>query len=470
MRIQKATSKKDTYKDVALLLDESTILLENCRTFDYERTLTGTKTFSRATTINEIWKRGKTGEVLKHDSTIKKWRKECPESYSSRTVWRNHPQEVTLLSHKNLPDKDVDLIKSITDWRNWVDDYGGSISGTMASTSWSIFRNSIPRTWITPYKSFEPITRPIGGRILPCKQLWSEFSGSFIQWDLYASYSRILAGLRYGGDGSRWKEINPNLKCFDRMAEDGWLIYIEADVEIPEMELGPLPKRRKNNSRKFEYNIAFPVGQTLSGIWTHEEIRMAERVGCGIKKRRAYVHFATGQKYHFKNWYKAIQDGRDNLSGFGRGLVKETGNALWGRFAMRPRPSRTVWWNHNQRRDWTAHKEILFSNQSAPELADQLCGKIRADLYEIALSAGNDLMLGNTDGIWTRYREGWRPPHDNWIKKTEAYRLKIMDDWTYEYWEPESEEGILIYPGLNMEYQRQIWDERWRRRNETKVH
>lgn len=95
------------------------------------------------------------------------------------------------------------------------------------------------------------------------------------------------------------------------------------------------------------------------------------------------------------------------------------------------------------------------------ELADQLCGKIRSDLYGLAISANGNLLQGNTDGAWIEYKEGWLPPSDFWRIKKRATRLDIIDDATYRYWEEGIEEPTYVVPGVNTDYTEQYFNRHW---------
>ncbi|MFI5421725.1 MAG: hypothetical protein ACHQ1H_12220, partial [Nitrososphaerales archaeon] len=164
--------------------------------------------------------------------------------------------------------------------------------------------------------------------------------------------------------------------------------------------------------------------------------------------------------YHY-DWYKIIQSGRGNLSGYGRSLVKQTGNALWGRYAMQLRPAKTVWRNNEGRREWIKHTTRTLKRNQCMELADQLCGKIRSDLYQLAISANGDLLQGNTDGAWINYKDGWLPPSNNWRIKKRAIRLDIMDDATYRYWEEGIGEPTYVVPGVNTDFTEEYFDRHW---------
>jgi len=462
MRVTKPQSVVIPHREVAVLLDKDTILLEDGTEWPYDKTPQETKVFAPKKLIDHIWNVEKLGEVLKYDGTMIKWRKKCPERFKSKMSWPNHPQEVNVVSARSYPDNPEKAVISYAYWRDWVEENGGNIIGTMSSTSWSIFKASLEDdVWETPYERVKEIDHPIGGRLLPCKSLWTTFQGDYIQWDLYSAYSRRLANLAFGGIGSSWKEVN--LKAnFDNMIERGMLVYIKATVDFGNARstLGPLPLRREKYHPRPTTNINYPTDGIIEGIWTYEEIRDAEKIGARIKPQQAIVHFATGRKYFHEDWYRVIQEGRDNFFGFTRGLVKQTGNALWGRYAMRLRPAKTVW-RENGTRVWIKHPTRTLKRNQCMELADQLCGKIRSDLFEFAVSTNNRLIQGNTDGAWVEYEEGWLPPTDDWRIKRRAIKLDIIDDATYRYWQDGESEATYIVPGVNTDFTESYFNRQW---------
>lgn len=462
----KRLKRKAKHREVAVLLDQETILLEDGTEWPYDLTPDDTKIYAPFKLIKEIFlKRNgmKVGEALYFDAQIRKWRMRKPARYKSSAVWAGDPLEVNVSRSKSYPENPHEAVKAYAEWRDWVEYHGGHINGSISSTSASLFKTTLEDEFITPMKGIEGITYPIGGRLLPCKSLYTTFQGEFIQWDLFSAYSRKLAGLQFGGKGSRWAEIK-RTDHLDILVGKGWLIYIEAEVTIPEVQLGPLPIRRSKSYRHRPlYHYSFPRNTTLKGTWTYEEIREADRVGCKIKIIRIFRHYATGKKYWHKEWYDIILHGRETLHGFARSLAKQTGNSLWGRYAMQSHPSKTVWRENGKRVSEKRHMGFSKSNQCM-ELADQLCGKVRANLYGLAISAGNYLIQGNTDGAWIEYQERWLPPNDDWRDKKRANRIDVLDDATYRYWEPGENEPTYVTPGLDAEYSERIFERAWQRK------
>jgi len=462
-------NKSNPHRDVAILLDKDTILLEDGTEMPYDCTFDDTKIFASQSVVRNIWNEG-VGEIQSFDRRITKWRKKCPDHYKKRTWWPGTSLEVTVSDSKSFPINPKEAVEAYAYWRDWVEENGGNIKGSMSNTSLTLFKASLHgHTYETPYDTIEKIGSPLGGRLLPCKSLFTSFVGDFVQWDKYSAYTTELSRMSFGGIGSRWKEKDISQTC-DTLVEKGYLIYVEAEVKIPDIELGPLPIRRdrKVATPMWDY-LSFPRDTTLKGIWTYEEIRQADLVGCKIKIHRIIYHVATGKKYWHEDWYHVIISGRESLQGFAKSLAKQTGNSLWGRYAMRSRPSRTKWRDDNGNRQSEISNLGISKSRQCMELADQLCGKIRAALFELAISAGNNLIQGNTDGAWVKYESGWNPPDNDWRNKQRSSRIDIVDDRTYRYWEPGEENPVYITPGVDMDHQEKTFNRWWDRRENKPI-
>ncbi len=462
MRVKRNKGIKEIHRDVAVLLDKDTILLEDGTEMPYDCVFDNTKIFAPSSLAKDLWTKIKIGEIQSFDNRIIKWRKKCPDHYKVRTSWPGNSLEVSFFNSRSYPENPSVAVEQFANWRDWVEENGGNIKGTLSNTSASLFRATLPKEgYETPFEKIKGIDSPLGGRLLPCKSLYTTFSGDYIQWDLYSAYSKQLSRLRFGGIGSRWIQTK-NSHNFDNLVDKGYLIYIEATVKIPDIKLGPIPIRR---DRKFPNPmwdwLNFPTNDTIKGIWSYEEIRQADAIGCKIKISRIFYHEATGRKYWHEDWYNIIESGKKNLQGFAKSLAKQTGNSLWGRYAMRPRPSRTKWRDENGKRHSEVRNIRISKGNQCMELADQLCGKIRASLFELAISAGNNLIQGNTDGAWLKYDGRWNPPNHDWRVKHRATRIDVIDDRTYRYWEPGEKDPEYIAPGIDLDFSVRIFNKIW---------
>jgi hypothetical protein len=444
---------------MATLLDENKILHEDGNEYLISDVPPQTRIWSHwENTVWKIWKDKGIGEVLIYDQDPVRWRRNSNyKDHSWPSVGNN--TDVYILKNNLFPKDKIDALQSLIQWRDWIEDYGGSAFGTVASCSWSLWRATFKEDFYSPTEWPTHIKFPIGGRLIPCKEINSAWVGEFIQWDLQAAYARELSKVRYGGRGSKWVEVKQTAD-YKAMSERGIPIYVRAKVWIPRMKLGPLPQRRIKYNPFSRVPIAYRTNVQLYGTWTLEEIEQAREVGCGINIESVYAHVATGKELHFQSWWKAIEDGREHLEGFAKSLAKSTGNSLWGQFALREKGRKIRWIDDDGKRKHRVIEARMTNRPGSPELSDQLTGKIRAKLYSLAVSAGDDLMQGNTDGAWVSHREGWLPP-DGWRIKKRARVIEFIDESNYRYWETDKGKPTYVMPGIPMDWQERYFTADW---------
>jgi hypothetical protein len=97
-------------------------------------------------------------------------------------------------------------------------------------------------------------------------------------------------------------------------------IYVPEDMNIP-----PLPVR-------YEKKLIFPVGK-LSGVWTFNEIEMAERFGCKIEKIEQIIYFKKTAPI-FKDFVLQFEELKKTSAGAKRTFAKLVQNSLYGKFGM----------------------------------------------------------------------------------------------------------------------------------------
>lgn len=457
--IVKKLSKKPEHTFMATLLDEDTILHEDGREYRLEDVPPRTRIWSHwENTVSDIWRKKGIGEVLIYDQDPVRWRKDSNyEDHRWPSIGNN--QDVYLLKSQAYPEDKENALKAFIQWRDWIEDYGGNAFGTVASISWSIWRSTFSEDFYSPTKWPTSVKFPIGGRLIPCKELNSAWVGDFIQWDMQAAYATELSRIRYGGKGSKWVEVKGNCD-FKAMSDNGIPVYIVAMVWVPKMRLGPLPRRRTAYNPFSRVPIYYGTNCRIRGTWTMEEIQEAIEVGCTVKIERIWVHMATGKGLHFAQWWKAIEDGREHLDGFAKSLAKSTGNSLWGQFALREKPRKIRWIGDDGKRKHRVIEARMMNRPSSPELSDQLTGKIRAKLYSLAISAGDDLMQANTDGAWVSHQNGWLPP-DGWRIKKRASLIEFIDESNYRFWEPESNTPSYCMAGVPVGWHETYFEKEW---------
>lgn len=450
------TKPKHTF--MAILLDENRILHEDGKVYPLEKTPKDTRIWSAWNELMlDIWKHKKIGELLVYAEDPIRWRKTVTgnDHYWGTTA---NGQDVYLLKTNNFPEDPEEALLAFVEWRNWIEEYGGKASGTVASVSWSIWKATLTKDFVSPTDWPKAIKFPIGGRLVPCREENSCYVGNFVQWDMQAAYSRRLGGMKFGGEKSKWVEVKER-SHYAEMAKKGVPVYVVAKVWVPKMKFGPLPQRRQNYS-PFSYRpINYFVGKQLYGTWTYQEIEQAELAGCTIKIERVWVH--AGGEFSFQQWLNVIEEGRNNLHGFARYLAKATGNSLWGQFAFREKKRKVRWFEDGKR----FHRIIMprvGNRPKSPELADNLSGQIRADLYSFIVSAGDSLLQANTDGAWLEERNGFVPA-DGWRVKKRATMMEFIDASAYRYWEEGNSDPTYVMAGVPFDVQESSFNSVWRK-------
>lgn len=450
---------KPAHTYMAVLINQDKILHEDGKEYRLEDVPKDTRIWSSWDhKVEHIWKDLKIGEVLIYSEDPIRWRKQTNTKDHYWGTFSNG-QDVYLLKTQHFPTNDIEALQAFMEWRDWIEEYGGKANGTVASTSWSIWRASLDQPFISPRDWPRAVKFPIGGRLVPCREPNSGWVGDFIQWDMQAAYSRKLGTIKFGGPESKWIDVKES-SHYRELAAKGIPVYVTAKVWVPKMRFGPLPQRRQKYSPFSYVPIHYFTNKQLYGTWTYQEIEQAEKVGCKIGIDRIWVH--SGGEFNFARWWLAIEDGRENLQGFARYLAKVTGNSLWGQFAFREKKRKIRWFGEDGKRDHRIIQPRLGSRPQSPELADQLSGQIRAELYEMMMLAEGGLMQANTDGAWVQNQDGWMPP-DQWRIKNRAKYMEFIDASNYRFWEPDADEPTYIMAGVPMDWQKTLFEQTWDR-------
>lgn len=442
---------------MAVLIDQDKILHEDGKEYRLEDVPKDTRIWSSWDhKVQHIWRDLKIGEVLVYSEDPIRWRKETKEEDHFWGTFSN-AQDIYLLKTHHFPTNDIEALNAFMEWRDWIEEYGGKASGTVASVSWSIWRATLSKPFVSPRDWPRAVKFPIGGRLVPCIEENSAWMGDFIQWDLQAAYSRKLGTIKFGGLESKWIEVKET-SHYRELAAKGIPVYITARVWVPGMRYGPLPERRQKYSPFSYIPIRYWTNRQIYGTWTIQEIEQAELAGCTVKIDRIWVH--SGGELNFERWWLAIEDGRENLQGFARYLAKVTGNSLWGQFAFREKKRKIRWFGEDGKRDHRIIQPRLGNRPQSPELADQLSGQIRAELYEMIRLAEGGLMQANTDGAWVQNQDGWMPP-DQWRIKNRARYMEFIDASNYRFWESDAEKPTYIMAGVPMDWQETLFEQTW---------
>jgi hypothetical protein len=281
------------------------------------------------------------------------------------------------------------------------------------------------------------------------------------QWDIQAAYARTLGNLRYGG---YWAKVDKDFP-FELDASDDAMMYIRAKVRIPDYQpktLGPLAERGRKAEDAFMallFPTLYPTGRDLQGIWTWQELAVAEAWGCKILRIiEGWTHVSGDRP--FIPWLRAIEQGRA-MEGFAGLLAKATGNATWGQFAIR-KASRTIV-KYDPKAKRRTIKPLRMPgggnpSQRAPDLAEFVCGLVRAQLYQGMRIAGDSLISAHTDGLWkiddNKIIPGWR-------SKEKAIRLRLINPQELAYRCKGESSDHYVVAGLRADRAPEFFEQSW---------
>lgn len=347
-------------------------------------------------------------------------------------------REVVILP--NYPGTDAGVMAGLVDVHDLLDTYNAA-GTSLASCSSSLLRATIGRPLFTNGGPAPPVlTEVIGGR-----QASASPPGHYARFqhvDLSAAYASALGTMTYEG---YWVDLKTTKLPTDA-GDRG--VFVRARVWVPaSVRFGPLPRRFRTppavgSWERFLIERDYPRGGVqLSSTWTLEEVRAAERIGCGVEVRA--VHFEMGKhrdRQPFAGWWEAIQRFRA-LDGWGGVFGKMMGNALWGRFAMENGERREVAWN--DRNIITRNRRLpdIGRLTSAYDIAELVAGRTRARLYEdVMIPYADRLISVHTDGALL-LPGALKLPAD-WRLKIDGRELIYLGP---QSWAFRGEDGALVY-------------------------
>ena len=444
---------------VAVLTREGQIISERGELLDPDDWPPDTRAWCDYDTVRELVSERGIGEALCWNSEEIRWRHERLDVEG----WKTRRSDVSVL-RLPFPEDPAKTLRALGLWRDWLATHGASPTGTSGSAAWSLLRATLTETLFCSMGSCPPLLQTLGGRIELGPAGPGRYEGELCQVDLQAAYARELASLRYGG---RWFSSTdlPGVKREPAWwAREGRPVFVRARLRIPDGLYGPLirrPRKRMSTLALYAsqlYERRYPVGCTLTGVWTWQELEGALEQGARLLGvQEFWVHLAARRP--FKEWWAAIEQGRA-MPGLAGLLAKVTGNALWGRFCM---DSRT-----QGRRSIRSLNGKLTSRDlplrgglpPAHDLAELVSGRVRAELTRLMVRAGNGLLSAHTDGAWI---QGGLELSGGWREKQPARRLDLVDPQTLRYWPVPAHpsEPWVVYAGVPARQAAATFEKRW---------
>ena len=332
--------------------------------------------------------------------------------------WNNVPVKWILGKHTVtlLPNTlEVD-IRSLAQWRDWIESYGAAISSVVGS-SMSLLRATLEQPLYLDKGTLPPLPTVVGGRVDGIK---AGVYGAFDAWDISAAYARCVGSLRISGT---WRECTDIDKA----------TFVQAALTVPDMPYGPLPLRDAKLKQSLVHRVfdrrEYPVRKRIEGIWTADEVRMAVEHGAKLKRIRQGWRLFHDSREPFGQWWEAIQIGR-RLEGMAGEMAKLTGNTLWGLFCAYGKKSRIRYENHKLIKQ-PLPDPPSFNRSFA--LAEMVTSTIRTQLFrELIAPAGEHLISVCVDGGLIHHN-GFRPIGDRWKLKEHGSNLVFIVPYCYSY-------------------------------------
>lgn len=345
--------------------------------------------------------------------------------------------------HVSYPEDPQLALEGLVSWRDWLCDYGAAPGGSLGGSGLSLVKATLEHPLWTAVGDIPPVGFVLGGRQENGPHgAPAVYRGPLEHLDMRAAYARTLGELRYGG---RWVRVGPNYPL--EIDQAGKLLFVRARVVVPPMTFGPLPERPRSERGLFAAllnPVVYPTERTLQGTWTIEELDEAEMAGCRIKKViEIWLHTPGYNERPFGPWWEAVQKGRE-LAGFGGSLAKATGNATWGMFAVRKHGRRQVLRRVREAsgrsvREWSQPLPTRGNpSLRAPDLAESITGRVRAELHRGMRLCGDQLICAHTDGLWTFNGAGV----PGWRRKLSGQELRLLNPQAFAW---TNKEGTVEY-------------------------
>ncbi len=454
---------------VALLTELGFCIDERGRRLDFDNWPDGVRAWGSYDTVRALIQAGE-GEAVCWQNEEIHWRHRRLDP----SGWKSRPSDVHVVKLP-FPEGTSEALRGLVRWRNWLRRYGAAPLSTSGSAAWSLLRATIdgPLRSGEPFREAPPLRFTLGGRqeLGPAGQ--GRFEGELEHWDMPAAYAHELGTIRYGG---LWRQQSTSLpegvpwRPLEWWAAERRPVFARCKVRIPELPVGPLPRRpssARDGYLSFNLGAEYPTACTMQGFWTVEELEAAEEAGARIQKvLEVWAHFPNGRE-PFARWWAAIEEGRAE-GRFAGSLAKMTGNALWGRLCMDGRYGRRTI-RSSKGSELVSRPLVMRGGQPpAHDLAETVSGRVRAELFRAMTAAGADLLTAHTDGVWIRAgaassileARGWRC-------KDRASALELLSPQHLRYWPRPRRRGspVVVYSGVPALSAEAAFEEAWGRKD-----
>lgn len=189
----------------------------------------------------------------------------------------------------------------------------GMMSETFASHSLKVWRKDFlkepiwkPRQNVTNFVRFSYH----GGRV----EVFKRQSSHLQCYDVNSMYPYVMC-----------EELPVQYIAESRILKDKYFGFVEAEIDVPDTYIPVLPFRQEK--------LFFPVGR-LRGVWTNEELLVAENFGCRIQKIFKAMYFKTAPilKEFVSKLYRLKKEAEEPT----RTIAKYLLNSFYGKFGQSP--------------------------------------------------------------------------------------------------------------------------------------
>jgi hypothetical protein len=234
-------------------------------------------------------------------------------------------------------------------------------------------------------------------------------------WDIRSAFPHAL---RTAHVPRKWRHV-----VTDRIpeVESG---FARARVDVPWFMHGPIPDVAKHHPD-------FPVETYLRGVWSLDELRAAEAVGCTVRVVEAWI--GNSYRQPFADWGRLVDDLRASVPLSTVPLVKMAANRYVGRFAM----------DGHRERSRYVNGELVWIVEAGHKKPDSLTvhGLVTADVRARLYIDGiypypAHLVFCHTDGVallTDASVDRRHPPLDRWRVKAFMERLVFLNPQRYAY-------------------------------------
>ncbi len=335
------------------------------------------------------------------------WKWHHPNGYSVQVYYLN-----SALSR--VPEHE--RLSAILAFVDFVRGLGGGVSSPVGMLN-SLLRVSLPKTFIE--SSFQVPGEYIwrGSRVEQVKDMRSDFGPTDL-WDMRSAFPSAFARTALP---RKWHEVEAKMGEAIPEVESG---FAYAHVHVPWFKYGPLP------DSMFQHP-AFPVEQWVRGIWSFDELRVAESVGCTVLMLRYYI--GNSYRYPFEEWGRLVTELRESIDRNAVQLVKQAANRFVGKYAMDGHRERSYIDKTGKER-WIIEKGHKYPDSLT--VHGLVTSNVRSRLYaEGIYPYPAHFVFCHTDGVALDVNAEalGHPPTPSWQVKAYMERLLLMSPQRYAY-------------------------------------